>query len=108
MSKDHRHLYAVERMGNYNGIIGYQVSAPAEPDIFGIFTIKDDDLIICDRAARLGYPTKFSADGGTLLLLRRYASTKTVQIDAPNHHPFGTFATSAAERPLVPMASDGR
>jgi hypothetical protein len=75
MSKDHRHLYAVERMGNYNGIIGYQVSAPAEPDIFGIFTIKDDDLIICDRAARLGYPTKFSADEGTLLLLRRYAST---------------------------------
>ena len=30
MSKDHRHLYAVERMGNYDGIIGYQVPAPAE------------------------------------------------------------------------------
>jgi len=79
MSEDHRHLYAVQRVGNHNRFVAYQPSAPAEPVILGIFTIKAGDLIICDRDAVLGYPSKFSADQGTLLILRGEGATKAEQ-----------------------------
>ena len=71
MGTDHRHRYTVQRVDGRNQLTGYHLSDLAVPDILGIFTIQDGDLIVCDRAAALGHPGEFSVEEGTLLRLRR-------------------------------------
>jgi hypothetical protein len=76
MGTDHRHRYTVQQVDGRNQLTGYRLSDLAVPEILGIFTIQDGDLIVCDRAAALGYPGEFSVEEGTLLRLRRRGAGK--------------------------------
>ena len=96
-SEGHRHVYVVDRVGNRNLIVGYLPSNPTKPEIFGIYTIKDGNLVICDRDASLGYPSGFSADEGTLLVLKPDGSKEAEQGAAPN--PYQQSGSSSLEHP---------
>ena len=73
LSQDYKHRYILLTYGGHKAFIAFDLDGRGYAK--GIYKIDGDNLLICDRAFKLGFPLKFSSDDATLIKLRRHTET---------------------------------